>query len=299
MATVEHCLYCFEVLGAALDKRTPMSLSQVQSSWAEYVKTLDESTPTYSLDDTPPKDKEAEAAPRNPAVQRLADLDSRKSSSSGESGSSTPATPGSLSLSRSSPATTPSSTPSFAPVHPKRNNRPSEIYESPLFVTWNTISSSSSHHRSLRGCIGTFEALPLSTGLASYALTSALKDHRFNPITRSELPTLEVSVTLLTDFEDAKDAMDWELGTHGTRISFTAKGRRYGACYLPDVAVEQGWDKEETIVSLMRKAGWGGRRDKWREVEDLKVVRFRGAAESVRCEEYKAFKQVVEGKGKN
>jgi AMMECR1 domain-containing protein len=40
----------------------------------------------------------------------------------------------------------------------------------PLFVTWNTLSSSG--HKSLRGCIGTFEAQELAFGLKSYALTS-------------------------------------------------------------------------------------------------------------------------------
>lgn len=101
-------------------------------------------------------------------------------------------------------------------------------------------------------------------------------------------------MTLLTDFETAADARDWELGVHGIRISFYARNKRYGACYLPDVAVEQGWDKEETIVSLMRKAGWGGKKEKWAEVGDMKVVRFQGAAESVGWEEYKQWKDWVE-----
>jgi uncharacterized protein (TIGR00296 family) len=162
-------------------------------------------------------------------------------------------------------------------------------------VTWNTISPPSSPYpRSLRGCIGTFEALPLSSGLASYALTSALQDHRFSPISLRELPTLEVSVTLLTDFEPCKDPMDWDLGVHGLRISFYARNKRFGACYLPDVAVEQGWDKEETIVSLMRKAGWSGKREKWSEVGDLKCVRFQGKAESAGWEEYKNWKEWVQ-----
>jgi hypothetical protein len=39
----------------------------------------------------------------------------------------------------------------------------------PLFVTWNTVSRG---HKSLRGCIGTFEAQDLEAGLKSYALTS-------------------------------------------------------------------------------------------------------------------------------
>lgn len=87
--------------------------------------------------------------------------------------------------------------------------------------------------------------------------------------------------------------MDWELGVHGVRISFYARNKRFGACYLPDVAPEQGWDKEETIVSLMRKAGWGGRREKWSEVADLKVVRFQGKAESLGWEEYREWRDWV------
>jgi len=68
---------------------------------------------------------------------------------------------------------------------------------------------------------------------------------------------------------------------------------------LPDVAVEQGWGKEETVVSAMRKAGWGGRREKWREVGDLKVVRFQGYKESVGWSEYARFREWVVTEGKD
>ncbi|PMD67492.1 uncharacterized protein K444DRAFT_623651 [Hyaloscypha bicolor E] len=305
MATVEHCLFCFEALSASLEKRTPMTLYQVQSSWTAYPKGLDEEDDDdeqpelESFDSSPPSDNESGKpsssvpVPRNPILERLFNS---------SSGSSTPASSSSSSLSPSTNNTTPSSSStSFVPIglHPRRTSqRSSNITESPLFITWNTISPSSS--KSLRGCIGTFEPQPLSSGLSSYALTSALSDHRFNPITLRELPTLEVSVTLLTDFENAKDPMDWELGVHGIRISFYARNKRYGACYLPDVAPEQGWDKEETIVSLMRKAGWGGKREKWSEVGDLKVVRFQGMAESAGWEEYKQWRDWVKnGEQKN
>jgi len=161
----------------------------------------------------------------------------------------------------------------------------------PLFVTWNTISRSS-HERRLRGCIGTFEPLPLSTGLSSYALTSAFDDTRFNPISSRELPTLECAVTLLTNFEPVADPMDWEIGVHGLRISFTDKGRRYGSTYLPDVAKEQGWTKEETLVSLMRKAGWGGRKSEWRSV-GVSVVRYQGMKVSLEWDEWKRWRDWV------
>jgi uncharacterized protein (TIGR00296 family) len=63
---------------------------------------------------------------------------------------------------------------------------------SPLFVTWKI-----GRDQRLRGCIGTFSEMNLHNGLKEYALTSALKDSRFDPITRDELPRLTVSVSIL------------------------------------------------------------------------------------------------------
>ncbi|KAM0322445.1 hypothetical protein ACHAQA_009512 [Verticillium albo-atrum] len=247
MASVEHCLYCFEALASHLGRRKGKSLLDIQQSWAEYAKSL------------------PEGKKQIPALQRLTDPTSDNGSAS--SGSS-------VSLPAETPGTSVDSLPEL-------------ITESPLFVTWNTVSTRSGH-RSLRGCIGTFEAQDLDSGLSEYALTSALHDTRFPPVDAAELPTLEVAVTLLTDFEDCDDAMDWTLGVHGLRISFVSNGRRYGATYLPDVAVEQEWTKEETLVSLMRKAGWMGRKDKWQDVE-LKVVRYQGKKESLEYDEYKKW----------
>jgi uncharacterized protein (TIGR00296 family) len=162
-------------------------------------------------------------------------------------------------------------------------------------VTWNTLPRQPDGHPSLRGCIGTFDAQPLAAGLADYALISALQDTRFHPVAARELPSLEVAVTLLTDFEDAADAADWDLGTHGLRIAFHHHGKRYGATYLPDVAVEQGWTKEETVVSLMRKAGWMGRKDRWEEV-DLDVVRYQGKKERVEYAEFRRWRDWVDAR---
>uniref|UniRef100_A0A9J7Y938 AMMECR nuclear protein 1 n=1 Tax=Cyprinus carpio carpio TaxID=630221 RepID=A0A9J7Y938_CYPCA len=67
----------------------------------------------------------------------------------------------------------------------------------PLFVTWKI-----GRDKRLRGCIGTFSAMNLHSGLREYTLTSALKDSRFPPMTRDELPRLFCSVSLLTNFED-------------------------------------------------------------------------------------------------
>ena len=68
-----------------------------------------------------------------------------------------------------------------------------------------------------------------------------MKDSRFNPVAREELPRMDVSVSILCHFEDAADFLDWDLGLHGIRIEFlNEKGSKRSATYLPDVAREQG-----------------------------------------------------------
>ncbi|XP_048460856.1 AMME syndrome candidate gene 1 protein homolog isoform X1 [Rhincodon typus] len=76
-------------------------------------------------------------------------------------------------------------------------------------------------------------------------------------MTREELPRLFCSVSLLTNFEDVGDYLDWEVGVHGIRIEFiNEKGSKRTATYLPEVAKEQGWDHIQTIDSLLRKGGY-------------------------------------------
>jgi uncharacterized protein (TIGR00296 family) len=278
MATIEHCLYCFEALASHFEDRDSMSLSEIQKLYPEYIKSLsaDKSTTTK----------------RHPALERLAasypsgTASPASDSSASSLSSSSSSTPNPASSSATTPATSTSSLYSAAASSP--------VTETPLFVTWNILRHG---HYQLRGCIGTFEPQELEDGLSSYAITSALHDSRFNPISERELPHLQVGVTLLTDFEEADHEMDWELGKHGIRISFVHHGRRFGATYLPDVAVEQEWTKEETLVSLMRKAGWMGNKSKWREVP-LKVVRYQGKKSNCEYEEYKAFRDWVVQNGK-
>lgn len=294
MASVEHCLFCFETLVANLEQRTPLILDEVISSWAEYPKGLED-------DDNESAD-EPSAVPSSSKRRRLDHLapprtasstPASTSSASSNSTTQTSATP----PSSSSSATHASSTTSFVPIGigRKTSQRAGAVTESPLFVTWNKASASSGRY-SLRGCIGTFETLALTEGLAQYALIAALHDTRFEPITRAELPRLQVGVTLLTDFEPCADPMDWTLGVHGLRISFFYHHRRFGSTYLPDVAVEQGWTKEECLISLMKKAGWSGKREKWMEVADLKVTRYQGKVESVDYDEYKRWRDWVDAR---
>ncbi|KAF8396375.1 hypothetical protein HHK36_017992 [Tetracentron sinense] len=134
----------------------------------------------------------------------------------------------------------------------------------PLFVTWKKAVNGGEPR--LRGCIGTLEARCLINGFKDYALTSALRDRRFPPIQAKELPYLECTVSVLTDYETALHYLDWEIEKHGIIIEFTDPDYnvRRSATYLPEVAAHEGiifiscWTKMETIDSLLRKAGYNG-----------------------------------------
>ncbi|KAJ5661320.1 uncharacterized protein N7484_000692 [Penicillium longicatenatum] len=309
MANTAQCYYCFESLSSSFEDHSLIDLATVEALWEQHEQTKKLSSLGSAQVDSEEEDNEEPGPPlsvndesqsnqpkglKPPAVSRL---QSQASSSTTSSASNTSSN--SL-LSNSTAATTPSTQSALG-------SRKSEKY--PLFVTWNTISRSGS--KSLRGCIGTFEAQNLEAGLKSYARTSAFDDTRFSPITKSLLPALSCSLTLLGSFEPCTNPMDWNLGTHGLRISFIHRGRRYGATYLPDVAVEQGWSKEETVESLMRKAGWDGgaggmaRRllrvgsgesgstKPWDQVSDFKTTRYQGLKASASYEEWQEWRNWV------
>ena len=131
----------------------------------------------------------------------------------------------------------------------------------------------------------------------SFFFPSAFDDTRFNPISPSELSSLQVSVTLLTNFTPCSHALDWDIGTHGIKISFSHHGRRMSATYLPSVASEQGWTKDETMVSLMQKAGWSGRSGDWRKVKELRVVRYEGLKKVLGYGEWRQWRDWVDRGG--
>jgi len=183
----------------------------------------------------------------------------------------------------------------------------------PLFVTWSVRSGKPGGHLKLRGCIGNFSPQPLGAGLANYALISALEDHRFSPIQEKELSKLECSVSLLTDFEDASNYLDWTIGVHGIYISFenphirdssirqvfsrrrTISRNTFTATYLPDVIPEQGWDKVEAIESAVRKAGWDEDIDE-ELMLSVRLRRYQSRKITVSWSEYQTWKgaQIVD-----
>jgi MEMO1 family protein len=107
-------------------------------------------------------------------------------------------------------------------------------------------------HKELRGCIGYMrEDMPLCEVVGSMALQSAFNDQRFNPLSINELSQVEIEISALTPYMPIKSEGEIILGRDGVVVK---KGGKQ-AVFLPQVAKEMGWNKEELLDNLCRKAG--------------------------------------------
>ncbi len=115
----------------------------------------------------------------------------------------------------------------------------------------------------LRGCIGRFEASdPLFEVVRDMAIASSTQDYRFSPVEPDEIPELEIEISVLTPMRKITAIDEFQLGKHGIYIR---KGNRSGT-FLPQVAAETGWTKEEFLGHCAQdKAGlgWNG----WKDAE--------------------------------
>ena len=96
-------------------------------------------------------------------------------------------------------------------------------------------------------------------------INAAIHDPRFNPVGEAELGLLDVHLSILSPIRDIQSLDEFKLGEHGIIIE---KGM-FRAVYLPEVAIEQHWTKDETLSSLSEKAGMNG--DAWRQGAHFKV----------------------------
>src|SRR3990167_721388 len=66
---------------------------------------------------------------------------------------------------------------------------------------------------SLRGCVGTFDAArPLLENVIRMASAAAFQDTRFPPVTRPELPDLQIELSVLGPLEKVDSMDEIELG---------------------------------------------------------------------------------------
>lgn len=146
----------------------------------------------------------------------------------------------------------------FGPASPLREHRG-------VFVTLNVRRTGM-----LRGCIGSIVGEePLAAGVVRNAVAAATRDPRFDPVDAREEPGLEIEISVLTPLVRVGGPEEIVVGRHGVllekEIAPAGLGRRSvrRAVFLPQVAPEQGWSREEMLRHLAQKAGLGP--DDWRE----------------------------------
>lgn len=123
----------------------------------------------------------------------------------------------------------------------------------------------------LRGCIGQFISdKPLIELVNDMAVAATTGDARFfaNRITPKEVDKLDIEISVLSPLKRTDDPLSLRLGVDGIYIK---KGYANG-CFLPQVASETGWSKEEFLsYCCAHKAGLNP--DAWKD-KDTEVYLF-------------------------
>ncbi|PKN00517.1 MAG: hypothetical protein CVU78_00520 [Elusimicrobia bacterium HGW-Elusimicrobia-2] len=120
----------------------------------------------------------------------------------------------------------------------------------------------------LRGCIGNIVgAKPLWETVRDMAVEASSSDPRFPRVTKDELRDIKIEISVLTPPQRVA-ADDVVLGRDGVIVR---RGARQGV-YLPQVADETGWSREEFMNSLCKhKAGLD--EEAWRD-DDTDIFTF-------------------------
>lgn len=113
----------------------------------------------------------------------------------------------------------------------------------------------------LRGCIGNIMPVDeLCSGIHEMAIQSSTRDPRFPSVKENELENIEIEISVLTVPKKVSDAKEIVMGRDGVIVK---KGFRQGV-YLPQVATETGWSREEFLSSLCYSKA-GIEPDSWRD----------------------------------
>jgi AmmeMemoRadiSam system protein A len=120
----------------------------------------------------------------------------------------------------------------------------------------------------LRGCIGyTAPIKPLNITVRDTAAYAALRDPRFRPVSASELSQLEYEISVLSPLRRVTDIEQIKVGRDGLLM----KNGDDEGLLLPQVPVEQKWDRQTFLEQTCAKAGM--RRDCWKD-ENTDIFKF-------------------------
>ncbi len=109
---------------------------------------------------------------------------------------------------------------------------------------------------SLRGCIGHMTGTaPLFSTIIDMACSSAFQDPRFSPVTIKEFQEIDIEISVLSPLKRTGNISDIEVGKHGI---YMKSGYNSGVL-LPQVALEQKWDRDTFLTQTCYKSGLHGK----------------------------------------
>jgi len=129
---------------------------------------------------------------------------------------------------------------------------PNLTRKSGAFVTLETAGE-------LRGCVGHILAQePLYATVQQAAVSAAVQDPRFPPLTTGELSDITIEISVMSPLRRITDVQEIQVGTDGLFI--VAEGQ--SGLLLPQVATDEGWSRDEFLAAICQKAGLP--EDAWR-----------------------------------
>ncbi len=110
----------------------------------------------------------------------------------------------------------------------------------------------------LKGCIGYVRGeMPLDETVSRMAVEAAFHDPRFAPLDAQEWEDTEIEISVLTPMRKVRDVGEIQVGIHGLYI----ESGSFSGLLLPQVATENGWDRNTFLRYTCMKAGLPG--DAW------------------------------------
>ncbi len=103
-----------------------------------------------------------------------------------------------------------------------------------------------------RGCMGTLESNhPLYLTVSEMTIQASTRDPRYKPLRENELKDISLEISYIEEVKEIKNLEEIEIGKHGIHL---CKGLNC-ATFLPQVAIENNWDRDEFLRRLSIKAG--------------------------------------------
>jgi AmmeMemoRadiSam system protein A len=124
--------------------------------------------------------------------------------------------------------------------------------EDPAFLEKQGAFVTLKKHGELRGCIGNMtQDLPLYQVVGRMAISAAIHVPRFQRLSLSELKDVKIEISALTPYQRVDSVDRIRIGQDGVLLKRSGRS----AVFLPQVAPEQGWTRNEMLDNLCRKAG--------------------------------------------